>query len=105
MLISVYFVVYGQDGILLTIYLLERSDDNLCKQFGPSSGLTFCWDCLTLMVFLKELFKEVVILKKKSTDQQKEHAKLPSMQMVKLDWCHEYDRLRKKNKTKDNKNA
>ena len=33
------------------------SADNLCKQFGPRSGLTKLFDAL--MVFLKEIFKKV----------------------------------------------
>ena len=46
----------------LTLYLLVSSADNLCKQFGPRSGLTTCrawygsklFD--TLMIFLQEFF-------------------------------------------------
>ena len=38
------------------------STDDLCKQFGPRSGPTFCWARYgsnlfdTLMIFLKEFF-------------------------------------------------
>ena len=61
--------------------------DNLCKQFGPRSGLTNCqagsrsklFD--TLMVFLKEFFKKVDFFKKKKKTTKK-HAKLPCRQSV-----------------------
>ena len=54
--------------------LLVLFADNLCKQFGPRSGLTKCPtlnpNCLTdtLMVFLKELYKEVDFEKKAADD-------------------------------------
>ena len=61
---------------LLTLFLLVLSADNLCKQFGPRSGLTKrqtssgfkLFD--TLMVFLKE-FSEKVDSEKKSADDKK----------------------------------
>ena len=46
-----------------TLYLLESSADNFCKQFGPRSGLTESWAWSgsklvdTLIVFLKEFFE------------------------------------------------
>ena len=53
-------------GTELTLCLLMFSVDNLCKQFGPRSGPTKHWawsrssypNCFTLMVFLKEIFKQ-----------------------------------------------
>ena len=50
----------------LTLCLRMFSVDNLCKQFGPRSGPTKHWawsrssypKCFTLMVFLKEIFKQ-----------------------------------------------
>ena len=50
---------------LMTLYLLVTSDNYICKQFGPRSGLTKCraWSGSklfdTLMVFLKEFLENV----------------------------------------------
>ena len=76
------------------LWRLLLSADNLCKQFGPRSGLTKrrAWSGSklfdTLMVFLKDFPFEKVNLKKKKKKKKnppqmtKKHAKLPSMQIV-----------------------
>ena len=77
-----FFSCHG--SIVLTLYLLVLSADNLCKQFGPRSGPTKCraWSESklfdTLMVFLKEFFKIIDFEKNQQTTQK--HEKLPSMQ-------------------------
>ena len=49
----------------MKIFLFLLSADNLCKQFGPRSGLTFCWSWSgsklfdTLIVFKKYFFENV----------------------------------------------
>ena len=63
------------------------SADNLCKQFGPRLGPTKAGhdlvpNCLTLMVFLKDFFKNVDFEKKSADD--KKHDKLPIRQRVKF---------------------
>ena len=65
--------------------VLTQPTENLCPQFEPRSGrqnvqLDLDPKCLTLMVFLKDLFN--VNFEKVSRRQQK-HEKLPSMQIVK----------------------
>ena len=70
----------------LTLCLIVSSAYNLCKQFGPRSGLTNvepdldpnCFD--TLMVFLKEFLKKVDFEKNRHTT--KKYAKIPSRQRV-----------------------
>ena len=65
--------------------------DNLCKQFGPRQaqqnvGPDLYPNCLTLiivMVFLKDFLKKLILKKKSQT--AKKHAKLLSMQRVKMD--------------------
>ena len=69
----IYLKIYN---LPLTICLLMSSAENLCKQYGPRSGPTTCrarsgsnmFD--SLMVILKEFFKNVD-LKKKSADNYK----------------------------------
>ena len=51
------------------------SADNLCKQFGPRSGSKL-FD--TLMVFLKEFLKKLILKKNQQTT--KKHKKSPSRQ-------------------------
>ena len=64
------------------------SADNFCKQFRPRSGQTKCrsWSGSklfdTLIVFLKELFEKVVILKKKSQHTTTKAWKITHMQRV-----------------------
>ena len=53
--------------------LLVWSADNICKQFGPSSGPTKCRVCSgskqfdTLIIFLKEFFKNIDFEKNQQT--------------------------------------
>ena len=66
---------------VLNLCLLVSSADNLCKQFGPRSGLTKrrAWSGSNLfdtqMVFLNEFFKNKWFWKNQQTT--KKHAKLP----------------------------
>ena len=65
----------------LTLCLLVSSADNLCKKFGPRSGLTYrqAWSGskrLTLWLYSWNDFSKKLILEKKSADAKK-HAKLP----------------------------
>ena len=61
----------------LTLCQLVSCDDNLCKQFGPRSGLTWCraWSGSelfdSLMVFLKEFFEKVDFEKNQQTTKKK----------------------------------
>ena len=88
MTISLFSVVTLEGAkIFLTIYLdvLVPSADNLCKQFGPSSGPTkrparSGSKLFHTMVFLKELFEKVHF-------EKKNHEKLPSRQGVKYANC------------------
>ena len=72
----------------LTLYLLESSADNFCKQFGPRSGSTKCLALSgsklfdTLVVFLKEFFKKVDFEKYQQTTTKDE--KFPTGQIVKF---------------------
>ena len=60
------------EGVLFTVCLLVSSMDNLCKQFGPRSGMTKCPALSvsklynTLMVFLKETFENGYFEERKS---------------------------------------
>ena len=60
----------------LNLYLLVSSADNFCKQLGPRSGPIKPWARSgsklfdTLMVFLKEIFKKKLILKRISRRQK-----------------------------------
>ena len=57
------------------------SADYLCKQFGPRSDLTDCFE--TLIVFLKDFSKKDEFEKtKKSADDKIKHKKLPGGQRV-----------------------
>ena len=55
------------------------SAENLCKQFGPRSGPTFCWSLSrsklldSLIVLLKDYFEKV------NFEDKENHEKLPSM--------------------------
>ena len=67
------------------------SDENLCKQFGPRSGLTkqnagpdLDPNCLTLWWYSRKNFSKKLILKKNS--RQQKHEKLPRRQRV--DWTY-----------------
>ena len=61
----------------LTLYLLLSSVDNLCKQFGSSSGSLKCPSSSrsrqfdTLILFLKEFFEKVDFEKKSAEDREK----------------------------------
>ena len=66
-------ITYVLYTVASTLCLLVSSVDNLCKQFGPRSGLTTCraWSGFklfdTLMVFLKEFFENVDFEKNQQT--------------------------------------
>ena len=63
-------------SLRLNLCLLMSFADNLCKQFGPRSGPTESRACsgsnvfATLMVFLKEFFKNVNFHKKSADDKK-----------------------------------
>ena len=71
--IYIYFVHVFMLYCLNSFLAFSVSADNLCKQFGPRSGPTFClaWFGFklfdTLMVFLKEFFNKIDIEKKQQT--------------------------------------
>ena len=68
-----------------TLCLLVSFADNLCKQLGPKSGLTFGWAWSgyklfdTLMVYSWKNFTKKIWFWKDSADDKK-HAKFPSRQ-------------------------
>ena len=76
----------GEIAVWLALEKMVPGADNICKQFGPRSGPTQRrsrsgskpFD--TLIVFLKDFFKRL-ILKKKSADDNK-IIKISSMQIV-----------------------
>ena len=76
-------------SLRLNLCVLMSFVDNLCKQFGPRSGPTLCraWSgsnvFATLMVFLKEFFKNVNFEKNQRTT--KKRVKLHSIQRVATD--------------------
>ena len=72
--------------MVIKLFLPVSSTDNLCKQFGPRSGLTkgqpdLDLNFLTLMVFLKEFFEKVDF--EKDQQMRKMHAKFSSRQRIK----------------------
>ena len=71
----------------LTLCLPVLSADNLCKQFGPRSGLTILSGLIWIQTIwhsdgIPEILKNKWFIKKRSADDKKKHAKIPSMQRV-----------------------
>ena len=70
------------------------SAGNLCIQFGPRSGPTFCRSWFgykmfdTLIVFLKEFFEKVPF--KKVSRRPKKHERLPSWVYSVYSWMHDF---------------
>ena len=67
------------------VTLLQRDtlSDNLCEQFDPDQDRSKLFD--TLMVFLKDFLKKLILKKKKINKQMtKRHEKLPYWQIVQM---------------------
>ena len=67
------------------VTLLQRDtlSDNLCEQFDPDQDRSKLFD--TLMVFLKDFFKKLILKKKiKNKQMTKRHEKLPYWQIVQM---------------------
>ena len=66
------------------VTLLQRDtlSDNLCEQFDPDQDRSKLFD--TLMVFLKDFLKKLILKKKKNKQMTKRHEKLPYWQIVQM---------------------
>ena len=64
------------------VTLLQRDtlSDNLCEQFDPDQDRSKLFD--TLMVFLKDFLKKLIL--KKNKQMTKRHEKLPYWQIVQM---------------------
>ena len=68
----------------VTILQRDTLSDNLCEQFDPDQDRSKLFD--TLMVFLKDFLKKLILKKKKKKNKQmtKRHEKIPCWEIVKM---------------------